>query len=152
MDRERPEDETQDSVRPMLLWTFAAMASLFIVVAWSSIFYVGLKENLWREVIRHNFAAMILLPACCGFALVLVLVLRATAGKIEFEVLGLKFRGASGPLVFWVLCFLAQILGVKLLWNDPPDEKPAAKQHAVVETGAPRAGHVTGTPVAPSPP
>jgi hypothetical protein len=149
MNRERPEDETEDSVRPLLVWIFGVTAFLFIAVAWSTVFYIGYQEHLWREVIRQNFAAMILMPACAGFALVLVLVLRATAGEIEFEVLGLKFRGASGPLVFWVLCFLAQILGVKLLWNGPPDEKPAAKQHTVFETGAARSDRVTDTPAAP---
>jgi hypothetical protein len=117
-----PEQEEPGPIRPVLIWTFAAATFLFVAIAWGFVFYIGLQKHLWHTVIQYNFAAMILLPACCGFALVLVLVLRATAGKIEFEALGFKFREASGPLVFWVLVFLAQILAVKLLWIDPPAE------------------------------
>ena len=119
-DSEIPDGKAPGSVRAILIWAFGAASFLFIVIAWVTAFYIGVEENLWRDVIQSNFAAMVLFPACAGFALVLVLVLRAAAGEIEFEVLGLKFRGASGPLVFWVLCFLAQILAVKLLWRSSP--------------------------------
>jgi hypothetical protein len=43
-------------------------------------------------------------------------VLRETTGKLEFEALGFKFRGASGPVVLWVLCYFAITLSIKLLW------------------------------------
>lgn len=45
-------------------------------------------------------------------ALFVVLLLRFSTGPIEFEGLGFKFRGASGPLVMWILCFLAIIAGL----------------------------------------
>ena len=38
------------------------------------------------------------------------------SGAIEFEVLTVKFRGASGPVVLWTFAFLAIVAGIKVLW------------------------------------
>jgi hypothetical protein len=35
---------------------------------------------------------------------------------IEFEAAGFKFRGASGPVVLWIFCYLAIVTSIKLLW------------------------------------
>ena len=72
--------------------------------------------ELWMRVHLEHYAATVALPLCALFPLCLVLVLRYTAGPIEFEGMGLKFKGASGPLVMWLLCFLAMVSAVKLLW------------------------------------
>lgn len=45
-------------------------------------------------------------------ALFVVLLLRFSTGPIEFEGLGLKFCGASGPWVIWIISFLAIIAGL----------------------------------------
>ena len=50
-------------------------------------------------------------------AFCLVGVLEVSRGPIEFEVLGFKFRGASGPVTLWILCFLAIIFALWLLWD-----------------------------------
>ena len=50
-----------------------------------------------------------------SISLLVVLLLKFTAGNIEFEILALKFKGASGPVVLWILCFLATILGIYVL-------------------------------------
>jgi hypothetical protein len=42
--------------------------------------------------------------------------LEQTSGPIEFEGLGFKFKGASGPVVLWVFCFLAIAGAIKLVW------------------------------------
>ena len=49
--------------------------------------------------------------------LCIVLTLKATAGPIEFEAFGLKFRGASGPMIFWLITFFGFIAAVKVLWK-----------------------------------
>ena len=49
-------------------------------------------------------------------AFCLVVVLQATAGNIEFEALGFRFRGAAGPIVLWVLAFVVFVLAIRLLW------------------------------------
>jgi hypothetical protein len=45
-----------------------------------------------------------------------VLFLEAKSGRIEFEGFGFKFRGASGEIILWVICFFAIVTAIKLLW------------------------------------
>jgi hypothetical protein len=47
----------------------------------------------------------------------LVSALEVRSGPIEFEALGLKFKGAAAPIVFWVFVFLAITVSVRLLWT-----------------------------------
>jgi hypothetical protein len=71
--------------------------------------------ELYRLALDH-FAATIGLP-CAGLAaLCIVVALENTSGPIEFEGLGFKFKGASGPIVLWVVCFLAITAAIKILW------------------------------------
>ena len=57
------------------------------------------------------------LPIGAILALVIVLVLEVTSGqKIEFTVSQLTFKGASGPIVLWVLCFLTIAFAIYLNW------------------------------------
>ena len=51
-------------------------------------------------------------------AFCLVALLEISRGPIEFEVMVFKFKGASGPVVLWVFCFLAIIFAVNLLWDN----------------------------------
>jgi hypothetical protein len=55
-------------------------------------------------------------PFAGAMAAVVVLLLRTTEGPVEFEALGFKFRGASGPIVMWVFCFLSGVGAIRLLW------------------------------------
>lgn len=50
----------------------------------------------------------------CGLALMVVLVLRYSAGPIEFEGLSFKFKGASAPVVMWVMCYIVLMIGFRL--------------------------------------
>lgn len=71
---------------------------------------------LYLKVIFEHFGATIGLPLAALTSLGLVLLLRFSAGPIEFEGFGFKFKGASGPLIFWILSFLAFTTAIKLLW------------------------------------
>jgi hypothetical protein len=51
-----------------------------------------------------------------GLAYLIVLLLPASYGRIEFKVAGVSFKGASGPVILWLLCFLAIVVAFKLLW------------------------------------
>ena len=69
-----------------------------------------------KEIVKEHFAAIIGLPSAAIVSLFLVLLLEHYAGTIEFECLYFKFKGASGPIVLWVFCFLAIAFGMWLLW------------------------------------
>ena len=99
--------------------TFVRFAS-WIVVSGAALFtaiYLGiLVLRDYDAIIREHFAATVGLPLAGIASFCIVYVLQHSSGAIEFEVLSLKFKGASGPIVFWVLCFLGMALAIKLLW------------------------------------
>ena len=70
----------------------------------------------YAPLYKRNFIVIIGLPLAALASLFIVLVLRQTQGPLEFEGLGFKFRGASGPVILWVLCYLAFVLSFKTLW------------------------------------
>jgi hypothetical protein len=71
------------------------------------------------DIFSKHPAAVLGLPTGALASLGIVLLLEVKSGRIEFEVLGLKFRGASGEIILWVVCFLAIIGAIKLLWEVP---------------------------------
>ena len=76
------------------------------------------SSEVFKIVLTH-YAATMGIP-CAGLAaLCLVVFLKTTNGPIEFEVLGMKFRGASGPIIMWILCILAMVAAIHLLWDAP---------------------------------
>jgi hypothetical protein len=85
-------------------------ASLYLLV-WS--FY---NETLWVDIVRAHPAAVVGLPLAALVAFILVVLLEQSRGPIEFEGIGLKLKGAAGPLLMWVICFLAVATAIKLLW------------------------------------
>lgn len=81
-----------------------------------------LTIELWRAdswllgIIQAHFAATVLLPIALLEAFCIVMLLKFVTGPIEFEALGLKLRGAAGPVILWIFCFLAIVTGIHLLW------------------------------------
>jgi len=74
------------------------------------------EPHLFRSLLERQARAIFGIPMAALSAFCVVWVLEATSGRIEFEVGGLKFRGASGPVVLWVLAFLAFVFAIYLLW------------------------------------
>ena len=95
------------SMKRLIIWGGMIAAGLIGLSYVVFIIYWTWNEGWVKEVITEHFAATIGLPLSAIGAFLLVTVLQISAGKIEFEALGFKFRGASGPAVLWVLCFLA---------------------------------------------
>jgi hypothetical protein len=56
--------------------------------------------------------------AAIGSFMIIVLLRQTNQGPIEFEGLGFKFRGASGPVVLWAVCFFVISLAIKMHWKD----------------------------------
>jgi hypothetical protein len=95
---------------------------IVIVAAFSGLFFVFLARALWVEdlwlmtILQGHFAGLVAVPLAAMGSLCVVVILRSTDGPIEFEGLGFKFRGASGPVVLWALCFMVMVSGIRLLW------------------------------------
>jgi hypothetical protein len=69
------------------------------------------------QIALANFPVTVGLPFVALAALALVVFLGSTSGPIEFEAIGFKFKGAAGPIVMWILCFLSMVIAVHLLWR-----------------------------------
>ena len=68
------------------------------------------------KIALDHFAATVGLPSAALVALCIVVFLESSTGPIEFDGLGFKFKGASGPIVLWAFCFLTIAGAIKLLW------------------------------------
>lgn len=81
---------------------------LFIIAEWTN--------PAWSNVAFEHFPATVGLPAAAAGAFVICALFRTAEGKIRFAALGLRFEGASGPIIMWVLCFLAIAVAIRILW------------------------------------
>ncbi len=104
------------------LFSYISITVIIVGVA----FFVGLVilltfsydyETRILNVIVKNYAAVIGVPCSALAALAVVLILRSSQGPLEFKGLGCEFRGASAPVLMWILCFLAIVGAVNLLWE-----------------------------------
>jgi hypothetical protein len=77
---------------------------------------IAVGEPWMMDLFQGHTAAVLGLPAAALASLAIVLFLEAKSGRIEFEGFGFKFRGASGEVILWVICFLAIVAAIKLLW------------------------------------
>jgi hypothetical protein len=115
-DSERPSSSPEDRLRIVMAW-LAVVATAFLgVAAFTLVLWRGFRDQAWLSIAQQNFPAVIGLPMSAIAALFIVLVLRIAAGPIEVELGPLKFKGAAAPVVFWLICFLAIALMIKLLW------------------------------------
>ena len=90
-------------------------------VLFAAIFLFAVSTNVkfnsrWWHLAEAHFPAVIGLPLAAFGALFVVLFLEAKSGRIEFEALGMKFRGASGEVVLFVLVFVSFAGAIKALW------------------------------------
>ena len=104
------------------LMTFA-YAGIAIVAIGSSIFAGAralfsadsLGEDI-RQLLLNKMPVIVGLPAAAMTAFLVVALLKQASGPIEFEGAGFKFRGASGQVVLWLLCFIVIAAMIKWLW------------------------------------
>ena len=102
------------NLRIIALWgSVAAVGVLSTLVIW---FVVRTSFETWQSIVQTHFLATMGLTGFGIVAFAVVVFLRNTEGPLEFEVWGLKFKGASGQAVIWAFCVVVQSLCAKLLW------------------------------------
>ena len=99
----------------------ALFAAILAMLGAASLFglwvLVDLRQSYWSTVVVEHFPAVIGLPmAAVGAFIVVVLLRQSTEGPIEFSGLGFSFKGPSGAVVLWLMCFLGIVVAVKALW------------------------------------
>lgn len=96
--------------------TGVASIFFFCFLVWH-IIYPAPPDGWLINIIHSQYAATIGVPLSAIAAFCIVTVLNViNNGDVEFSFLGFTFKGASGPVILWVICFLAIILGFHVLW------------------------------------
>jgi len=103
--------------RVVFVLAVAGLSLLAFFLIAGTIFATLNKDAVYYSILIKHYPATIGLPISALAALVLVFVLEYAQGPIEFQGLGFKFKGAAGPLVFWIACFLAINLSISTLWS-----------------------------------
>ena len=111
----RQNDKLIKRIAQWLALLGAAIASFFNLYLIILIFSDDVTS--FKLLIENHAPAVIGNPASIVTSYCLVIFLEANSGPIEFEALGFKFRGASGPIVLWIFVYLAQIVGITTLWK-----------------------------------
>jgi hypothetical protein len=100
-------------------WLVLVFGALYFCFHVGFVVWHALHNQDWLlEQVKSHYAALIGLPfvAFAGVCLVLFLESRYD-DPIEFKALGFEFKGASGPIILWAICFLVLSICMKLLWN-----------------------------------
>ena len=115
--RERNSEGLSQRTRNLITWIFAVGAVVLMTSVFGSmiVFYKN-HPDILEEVARNHFRGMMGLPMAVMTALAIVTFLRVTSGNLEFKAFGFEFKGASGPVVLWVLTVLACVAGTIALW------------------------------------
>jgi len=109
-------DKWEHQVRQLVGVGAAIVGSIFaaaVVIAT----LIGAYNGFWKPTTMTHIPTIIGLPFAALASLLLVLVLRTVSGNIEVKLLGFEFKGAAGPLIMWILCFLAITLAITKTWN-----------------------------------
>jgi hypothetical protein len=72
------------------------------------------------DFVLRNYAAFFILPYIGCLAYFIVVTLEATRGPVEIEIATIKIKGAGGPILFWVIVFVAVTSVIKMFWNGYP--------------------------------
>jgi hypothetical protein len=107
--------DLEEKFRFVIGWAFVVLALLLALAGLGWWLIADWNAPYLVRKLDEQFNVLIGIPAGIAAALLLVIFLRTTDGPIEFEALGFKFKGASGPIVLWVLVFLSIVMAIKVL-------------------------------------
>ena len=109
--RENPSLRTFATWAAVLLMTFVS-----VIAVWLLVKAFITNGDLYLRILSDHVRAIVGVPMSAATAFCVLLVLEARGGAIEFEGLGFRFSGASGPAVIWIFAFLVFAGVIRLLW------------------------------------
>lgn len=75
----------------------------------------------WIPKLFHDhYVFFVGLPFAGFIAYFIVGTLENVRGQIEFEALSIKLKGASGPILMWVIVYLVIVLSITMVWPLTP--------------------------------
>ena len=114
MSESNPDSADISTLRRWITWAAVVGTALwagyfFVFLIYQSIVGSSTSDNWFTRMVQEHPAATIGVAMSAVTAFCLVAILEISRGAIEFEALGFKFRGASGPVILWVFCFLVMV-------------------------------------------
>lgn len=85
------------------------------LIAVMVIWVVKIIAAITNEVVVNNLVLVVGLPLAATCATGVILGVRQTEGPIEIQLYGLQLKGGSGPVILWVVCFLAIAIAIRML-------------------------------------
>ena len=97
------------------LWT----TFFFGFLVASAMFPSAVAESWLLQMVREHPSGTIgiAISAISAFSVVAVLDV-LSRDPLEIKFFGFELKGAAGPVVLWVVCFLAMIAGGEVLWDN----------------------------------
>ncbi|MGZ7868287.1 hypothetical protein ACXR8U_21855 [Methylobacterium radiotolerans] len=89
------------------------MAAVLIYALWANRY-----DSVVSDLVVKNFAAIIGLPFAFLASFIVIALFRQGENPIEFKGFGFDFKGASGEIVLWLLCFSTISSAIKVMWKD----------------------------------
>jgi len=109
------EENNHDNFKKWVKISMVVIGIFFFLYLFYQQWYGGLDSRLFDKIVEH-YAVFLTVP-CAGFAaLILVVCLDQAYGTVNFSIFELRFEGASGQIILWILVYLSIILSIKLLW------------------------------------
>lgn len=105
----------EDKFRFVIGWAFVILTLLLSLIGLAWWLIADWNAGYLKNKLDEQFNVLTGIPASAAAALVLVIFLRTTEGPVEFDIFGLKFKGASGPIILWVFVFMSIITSIKML-------------------------------------
>jgi hypothetical protein len=118
-------DIWEERLRKTVGWAAVVVAGLF-AAGFFTMTLVGAYHGIWIGVALEHVPSIIGLPCAVAASVVLVLLLRTVAGNIEVKLLGLEFKGAAGPIIMWIFCFLAITVAIAKTWDLKSTVQPSS--------------------------
>lgn len=87
----------------MFIWCLLGIALAYGMRFWSD------------SPVHPSFIPFVGIAFSAILAFTVVMAFRAVSGEVDFEFGQMKLKGASGPVLFWCICFLAVAYGTYLL-------------------------------------
>jgi hypothetical protein len=103
-------------VLPRIVTGIAIAAVVVAALLFLAFIIVDLSQSYWTTIIREHFRAVVGLPMAAVAAFIVVALFRQREGPFEIEGPGFKLKGATGPVLLWVLCFWVIAWAIKETW------------------------------------
>jgi hypothetical protein len=89
-----------------------SLITLLIYALWLNRF-----DPVLADIVKKNFLTIIGLPFASIAAFIVVALFKQSETAIEFKAIGIKLKGAAGEIVLWLVCFVAIVGAIALLWE-----------------------------------